>query len=113
MATISSKLISARAVLVVLIAISFAGSTGGRQNEKSRAGNVRSSGITKVECRTTASKDPFVIDVHHEWSPQGAKRFVDLVEDGFYKDICIFRSIKDFIAQFGISSNPEMKKKWE
>ncbi|CAN0000226.1 unnamed protein product [Discosporangium mesarthrocarpum] len=67
---------------------------------------------TLVNCTTSVSQEPLTITVHHNWSPLGAERFVSLVRGGFFTDIGFFRCVKDFIAQFGISSDQEMKAYW-
>jgi hypothetical protein len=56
-------------------------------------------------CQTT--KGSFEIEVYRDWSPNGADRFIDLVNDGFYTDIAMYRSVEGFLTQFGISDNPE------
>ena len=61
----------------------------------------------KISCETT--KGPLKIDVHSDWAPIGAERFVTLVKDGFYTDIAFFRCVKGFLTQFGISGDPKMK----
>ena len=38
--------------------------------------------------------------VHPEWSPYGAARFLHLVKNGFYTDIALFR-VNAWIVQFG------------
>lgn len=60
----------------------------------------------RVSCETT--KGNLLIDVHSDWAPLGAERFVALVKDGFYTDIAFFRCVKKFLTQFGISVNPQM-----
>mmetsp|Transcript_12235 Transcript_12235/g.16784 ORF Transcript_12235/g.16784 Transcript_12235/m.16784 type:complete len:258 (-) Transcript_12235:1900-2673(-) len=62
-----------------------------------------------VHCETT--KGPLTIEVHKDWSPLGAERFLDLVQDNFFTDIAFFRCVERFLTQFGISENPE-KKHW-
>ncbi len=54
----------------------------------------------------------FIVKVHPEWAPLGAKRFRTLVEDGYYNDNRIFRVLSSFIAQFGIAGRPELARKW-
>ena len=60
----------------------------------------------RVSCETT--KGNLLIDVHSDWAPLGAERFIALVKDGFYTDIAFFRCVKRFLTQFGISVNPLM-----
>jgi peptidyl-prolyl cis-trans isomerase A (cyclophilin A) len=61
----------------------------------------------RVLCETT--KGPVEIEVYREWSPLGADRFMELVRAGFYTDIAMYRSVKNFLTQFGISDKKEMK----
>ena len=60
-----------------------------------------------VKCSTT--KGDILIDVNPEWAPRGARRFLELVADGFYTDIGMFRCVNKFLTQFGISDNPKMQ----
>ena len=56
----------------------------------------------------------FVIEVHPEWSPLGAERFLELIDtDGFWKGIRFFRVISGFMAQFGIHARPEVSAEWK
>ena len=56
-----------------------------------------------IVCETT--KGDIEIEVYRDWSPIGADRFVELVNDGFYTDIALYRSVPNFLVQFGISDN--------
>lgn len=58
------------------------------------------------------SKGNFTIEVHREWSPNGADRFHKLVESGFYTDCRFFRVVPDFMVQWGINGDPEIQKNW-
>ena len=62
--------------------------------------------------RFETSKGNFVIEVHREWSPNGADRFYNLVANGFYDDIRFFRVISGFMAQFGIHGDPQVAAAW-
>ena len=64
----------------------------------------------RVRFETTAG--PFVIEVNRAWSPQGADRFYNLVEIGFFRDIAFFRVIPNFMAQFGIHGDPRVAAAW-
>lgn len=57
-----------------------------------------------VDFDTTAGS--FAVEVHSEWSPNGAAHFRQLVERGYYDDQRIFRVIPGFVAQWGISASP-------
>ena len=61
-------------------------------------GQEKSSAV-KVLCVTT--KGDVEIVVEPDWSPVGAARFLQLVDDGFYKDIPLFRCVDNFLCQFG------------
>lgn len=64
----------------------------------------------KVKVETT--KGAFIIEVNRSWSPNGADRFYNLVDIGYFKDIAIFRAIKGFMFQFGIHGNPKVSSVW-
>ena len=58
------------------------------------------------------SKGPFVIDVHRDWSPQGADRFYDLIHKGFYDENRFFRVVPNFVIQWGIQGDPAVQLNW-
>mmetsp|Transcript_20284 Transcript_20284/g.43913 ORF Transcript_20284/g.43913 Transcript_20284/m.43913 type:complete len:206 (-) Transcript_20284:35-652(-) len=60
----------------------------------------------------SGKNDEFKVRVHPEWAPLGAARFRELVAAGFYNDCRFFRVISGFMAQFGISGDPELNTKW-
>jgi cyclophilin family peptidyl-prolyl cis-trans isomerase len=63
-----------------------------------------------VELKTSAGD--LTVDVTRAWSPNGADRFHELVEAGFYDDIRIFRVLPGFVAQFGINGDPAVHRMW-
>ena len=67
---------------------------------------------TLVECQTTKGK--LALEINHKWAPIGAAHFLDMVKDGFYTDIALFRSVPDFIVQFGVNDRtaPELRLKY-
>lgn len=65
------------------------------------------------KARFTTTKGDFVIEVHRDWSPNGADRFFNLVKMGFYDDTRFFRAIDGFMVQFGISGDPMVNAKWQ
>lgn len=51
----------------------------------------------------------FTLEIHPDWAPLGAARFLELVDtEGFWKGIRFFRVISGFMAQFGIHGKHEV-----
>src|ERR1017187_3029043 len=61
----------------------------------------------------TTTKGDFVVEVHRDWAPNGADRFYDLVKLGFFDDTRFFRTVDNFMVQFGISGDPAVSAKWQ
>lgn len=64
----------------------------------------------QVKLETT--KGDVLIEVHRDWSPNGAARFYELVKNGFYDDCRFFRVIPGFMVQWGIHGDPKVMDKW-
>jgi len=64
-----------------------------------------------VELVTT--KGPILVRVHRVWSPNGVDRFYNLVRARFFEDVAFHRTIRNFVAQFGISGDTAITKAWE
>jgi len=58
------------------------------------------------------SKGNFTVEIHREWAPNGADRFQQLVESGFYDDTRFFRVLPGFMVQWGINGDPDIQKNW-
>jgi peptidyl-prolyl cis-trans isomerase A (cyclophilin A) len=58
------------------------------------------------------SKGLVVIEVRREWAPNGADRFYNLVNNGFFDDGRFFRVISGFMVQFGINGDPKISAQW-
>jgi len=64
-----------------------------------------------VHCITTAG--PITIAVHRDWAPHGAERFLEMVRSGFFSTkVVLFRAVRGFICQTGISGDPAVHKMW-
>ncbi|MEN0067100.1 MAG: peptidylprolyl isomerase [Myxococcota bacterium] len=64
----------------------------------------------KAKFETT--KGDFVVEVHRDWAPVGADRFYNLVKAGYYSDVAFFRTVANFMAQFGIHGDPKVNRAW-
>ena len=58
------------------------------------------------------SKGSFAVTVHRAWSPRGADRFYNLVRNHFYDGQKVFRVVRHFVVQFGISPYPQVSAAW-
>ncbi len=67
--------------------------------------------IYRVKFVTT--KGDFILEVNREWAPNGADRFFNLVDIGYFKDIAIFRAVNGFMFQFGIHGDPAISRIWK
>mmetsp|Transcript_11390 Transcript_11390/g.15520 ORF Transcript_11390/g.15520 Transcript_11390/m.15520 type:complete len:255 (+) Transcript_11390:174-938(+) len=61
-----------------------------------------------VVCDTTKGK--VTIEMRRDWAPIGSARFLDLVESGYYTNICMFRKNK-WIVQFGAVKQPQIEER--
>ena len=64
------------------------------------------------KAKFTTTKGDMIVEVHREWSPNGADRFYNLVKIGYYDDVAFFRVINGFMAQVGIHGDPGVSAKW-
>lgn len=64
----------------------------------------------KVKFETTQGN--FVIAVTKAWAPIGADRFYNLVKHGYYDDVAFFRTVPNFMTQFGMHGVPAVQAAW-
>jgi peptidyl-prolyl cis-trans isomerase A (cyclophilin A) len=65
----------------------------------------------KAEFVTT--KGNFTVEVYRSWSPLGADRFYQLIKSGYYNNTIIFRVVKDYLVQFGVSEDKQKNIFWQ
>lgn len=58
------------------------------------------------------SKGDFVVEFHRDWSPKAVDRVYQLIKSDFYDSEVIFRVVKDYVAQFGISNDSTLNSFW-
>ena len=73
--------------------------------------------ISLVCCITTFpnNNNTLNIEIHHSWAPIGAERFMSMVKDNFFSPpygVALFRALRGFLVQFGLSSDPDIQTKW-
>jgi cyclophilin family peptidyl-prolyl cis-trans isomerase len=55
-----------------------------------------------ITIRLDTTKGPIMLKIVPQWAPLGAERFLQLVDDGYYSEIAIYRAVPKFLVQFGI-----------
>jgi len=63
--------------------------------------------------RFETSRGPFVVQVTRALSPNGADRFYQLVQSGFFDENRFFRVVPGFVAQFGLNDKPKINDAWD
>jgi peptidyl-prolyl cis-trans isomerase A (cyclophilin A) len=81
-----------------------------KANAPAAATDERVPDVFQVKLDT--SKGPVVIEVRRDWAPRGADHFYELVRTGFYDGNRFFRVVRFFVAQFGISGDPQLNRLW-
>lgn len=64
------------------------------------------------KARFETTQGNFDIEAKREWSPQGVDRLYQLIKNGFYTDIAVFRVVPNFVAQFGIHNDSVVNASW-
>jgi cyclophilin family peptidyl-prolyl cis-trans isomerase len=66
--------------------------------------------VFRTRIDTTAGS--FVIEIHRDWSPNGADRFYQLVREHYYDNSRFFRVVAGHWVQFGIAGDPKVASAW-
>lgn len=75
--------------------------------------------LLKLKCPDTAraefitTKGNFTVEIYRQWSPLGADRFYQLIKSGYYNNTIIFRVVKDYLVQFGVSEDKQKNIFWQ
>ena len=64
-----------------------------------------------VEMVTT--KGTMLVRTYRAWSPHGAERFHTLVRSRFLEDVAFHRTMRNFVAQFGIHGDTAVTRAWD
>lgn len=63
-----------------------------------------------VEMLTT--KGAMLVRVRRHWSPNGSDRFHNLVRNAYFDSVAFHRTIRNFVAQFGIHGDTAVSRAW-
>lgn len=72
--------------------------------------NRRAPDVSHVRLETT--KGIIRLEMKREWAPLGVDRFYNLVRNGYYDDVAVFRVRAGMWAQFGINGDPQIAQLW-
>jgi peptidyl-prolyl cis-trans isomerase A (cyclophilin A) len=72
---------------------------------------ARAPGTFMALFRTT--KGNFTVEVHRDWSPEGADRLYQLLVTGFYNQNALFRVQTGYVVQFGIGNIKDVNYFWD
>jgi peptidyl-prolyl cis-trans isomerase A (cyclophilin A) len=67
----------------------------------------------QFNAKFVTTKGIFVVEAHRDWAPRGVDRFYNLVKIGFYDDVALYRVVKGFVVQLGLSGNPRVSAAWK
>jgi len=108
------------ALLMITVAVLMTGMSCMRQPERpgpsipvaedGSGGGMADASSFRVRLETT--KGDIVLEVNPSWAPEGARRFRDLVEAGFYNDCAFFRVLDGFMCQVGMNGDPNIQARW-
>ncbi len=97
--------------LVTVAAI--AGCAGGHPLLTPRPERLARIGPDSFDVRLESSRGPLVVRVRRPWSPLGSDRVYYLVKHRYYDEARFFRVVGGFVAQWGLSGNPQVNAAWE
>lgn len=66
----------------------------------------------EVENLDGGGSGSFTVRTRPDWAPKGVQRFETLTDTKFWDGCRVFRVLPGFIAQFGITGDPQVQAKW-
>ena len=102
--------------LVVLALVAFLGLAGCflRRVSLENPADTRFAKVApdSFDVEMTTTKGVILLRAYRNWSPHGVDRFHALVRHGFYTDVAFHRTVRNFVAQFGIHGDPAVSEAW-
>jgi len=72
--------------------------------------NVTAPDSFDVDMMTT--KGSMVVRVRRHWAPRGADRFYALTRNQYFDSVAFFRTIRNFVSQFGLHGDSAVNSAW-
>jgi cyclophilin family peptidyl-prolyl cis-trans isomerase len=69
-------------------------------------------GPDSFDVDVVTTKGTMVVRARRHWSPAGVDRFYALVRNGYYDSVAFHRTIRNFVAQFGIHGDTAVSRAW-
>lgn len=86
---------------------------GNAQILKTDAAVLKLKAPDSFKAEFVTSKGKFTVEVYRNWSPLGADRFYQFIRTGYYNNTIIFRVVKDYLVQFGVSEDKSKNIFWQ
>lgn len=58
------------------------------------------------------TKGDMTVEFQRDLSPRGVDRIYELIQVGFFNDIAMFRTVRNFVSQFGLHGIPAVNQFW-
>jgi peptidyl-prolyl cis-trans isomerase A (cyclophilin A) len=97
-----------RKVILLLCIVLIASCAPQKFNQKW----LKSEAPATFKARFETTKGNFDIVARRAWSPKGVDRLYQLIKNGYYDDIALYRVVPDFVAQFGIHNDSIINNHW-
>eukprot|EP00927_Polykrikos_kofoidii_P035658 TRINITY_DN3020_c0_g1_i1.p1 TRINITY_DN3020_c0_g1~~TRINITY_DN3020_c0_g1_i1.p1 ORF type:complete len:181 (-),score=34.45 TRINITY_DN3020_c0_g1_i1:267-809(-) len=69
--------------------------------------------VLELEYADSGNTGEVTVEVQEDWAPNGAARFLELVNDGYFDGCRIYRVIEGFMAQWGINGDLSKYDQWK
>jgi peptidyl-prolyl cis-trans isomerase A (cyclophilin A) len=76
------------------------------------AKRVDAVGPDSFTVHVVSSKGPFDIRIHRDWAPRASDRLYFLFGAHYYDGVRFFRTVDNFVTQFGISGDTAVSRVW-
>ncbi len=69
-------------------------------------------GPDSFDVNMVTTRGPMLIRVRRSWAPLGADRFYALVRNHYFDSVAFHRTIRNYVAQFGIHGDTAVSRAW-